>query len=412
MERFSHKEKNISIKVLLFFFSDKVMTPSRFSLIVFLSSSVSALEKVKISVQPAFHGIPIWAAKENGWFEELGLDVELSVFASGAPQVKAAVESEAWDFGIAGSVPNVIAGQQGILTVGINNDESATTEVVAEPGVTEWPPTELTPEIFAATPKSTGELLLRQCLVAAGLDFNDDHVYLDQQKPLMEKLVEEGDPRYACLWAPNTYKYREAQPRAKVVCSGRTVNFPIYGGLMMREEWALNNKETAKKVLAAYLRGVTFMQNLAVREEVLKLSDEYHKFTGNTLQELALEEDLILRPLFNLDAQLVHLDRNFANDYTSDADKHYILLEEFLFQQEVIDNKHEPKEYVTDEYMKLVSEDAELRAFSYFSAADFAAKGISTKVASESGPNVSLIVGIVVAVVGVAAFVIAFFIMK
>jgi len=79
VERFSHKEKNISIKVLLFFFSDKVMTPSRFSLIVFLSSSVSALEKVKISVQPAFHGIPIWAAKENGWFEELGLDVELSV---------------------------------------------------------------------------------------------------------------------------------------------------------------------------------------------------------------------------------------------------------------------------------------------------------------------------------------------
>lgn len=377
------------------------MTLSRLGLILFLSSSASALEKVKISVQPAFHGIPIWAAKENGWFKELGLEVELSVYASGAPQVKAAVESEAWDFGIAGSVPNVIAGQQGILTVGINNDESATTEVVAEPGVTEWPPTELTPEIFAATPKSTGELLLRQCLVQAGLDFDDEHVYLDQQKPLMDKLVEEGDPRYACLWAPNTYKYREAQPRAKVVCSGRTVDFPIYGGLMMRENWALNNKETAKKVLAGYLRGVSFMQNLAVREEVLKLSDEYHKFTGNTLQELALEEDLILRPLFNLDAQLVHLDRNFANDYTSDADKHYIVLEDFLFEQEVITNKFLPKEYVTDAYMKLVSEDAELRAFSYFSA-------------TESNVNKSIIkgssnatVGIVLGVVGGVALLIA-----
>ena len=50
----------------------------------------------------------------------------------------------------------------------------------------------------------------------------------------------------------------------------------------MREEWAANNEETAKKVLAAYLRGVSYMQNLAVREEVLKLSDEYHKLTGNT----------------------------------------------------------------------------------------------------------------------------------
>ena len=54
----------------------------------------------------------------------------------------------------------------------------------------------------------------------------------------------------------------------------------------------------------------------------------------------------------------------------------------------------------------------ELRAFSYLSAADFAAKGLGGKVASETGPNVSLIVGIVVAVVGVAAIIIAFFVMK
>ena len=117
---------------------------------------------------------------------------------------------------------------------------------------------------------------------------------------------------------------------------------------MMQEEWAANN-ETAKKVLAAYLWGVPYMQNLAVREEVLKLSDEYHKLTGNTFQEFELKEDLILRPLFNLDEQLVRLDRNFANDYISDADHHFILLDYFLFYQGVIENKHEPKEYVTDE---------------------------------------------------------------
>ena len=103
----------------------------------------------------------------------------------------------------------------------------------------------------------------------------------------------------------------------------------------MQEEWAANN-ETVKKVLAAYLWGVPYMQNLAVREEVLKLSDEYHKFTGNTLQEFALKEDLILRPLFNLDEQLVRLDRNFANDYISDADHHYILLDRFYFIKELL----------------------------------------------------------------------------
>lgn len=327
--------------------------------------------KVTISVQPAYHGIPMYIAQTKGWFDELGLDVEFTVFASGAPQVKAAVESKAWDIGIAGSVPNVLAGQQGILSIGINNDESKTTEVIGGVGVTEWPPSSLSKHVFGATPKSTGELLLRKCLAAKGLPFDDNHVFMDTQKTLMERLESDEDPKYACLWAPNTYTYREKNPRAKVFCSGRDINFPIYGGVMVREEWGLSNQETVKKILAGYLRGISYMQNTALRDEVIDLSDEYHKFTGNTLSNTALKEDLILRPLYNLDEQLVHMNRNFANNYTSDADNHYIALEEFLFQQGVIAKKHLPKEYVTDEYMKMVSDDPELRAFSYYSTANF-----------------------------------------
>ena len=319
-------------------------------------------------------------------------------FASGAPQVKAAVEEKAWDFGIAGSVPNVIAGQQGILTVGINNDESYTTEVVGEPGVTEWPPTELTPQIFAGTPKSTGELLLRKCLVKAGLSFDDEHILMDQQLPIMEKLLETGDPKYACLWAPNTYTYREANPKAQVFCSGREIDFPIYGGLMMRTEWAEGRPDLAKKVLAAYLRGVTFMQNAEMIDEVIVVSDEYHRWSGTTLSQNAIKEDLILRPLFNLDQQLDHLNRNFANDYTSDADRHYVELEQFLFDQGVITNKFEPKEYVVDTYMKLVSEDWELRAFSYYSTADFDRYRKYASAASSTGYVVGLLAGLVMAV--------------
>ena len=78
------------------------------------------------------------------------LSPHLVQFPSGAPQVQAAVDSQAWDVGIAGSVPNVIAGQQNILTVGISNDESATTEVIGQPGVEEWPPSVLSPSKSAS----------------------------------------------------------------------------------------------------------------------------------------------------------------------------------------------------------------------------------------------------------------------
>lgn len=340
------------------------------------ASSANELTDVTISLQPAYHAIPMWAAQKKGWFKEMGINVKITIFASGAPQVKAAVDEKAWDFGIAGSVPNVIAGAQGILTIGINNDESATTEVIGKPGLTRkenWPPTteDLHSAIFAATPKSTGELLLRKCLEEAKVDFDDDHVKLDmQQRQLMEALVEEGeDPQYGTLWAPNTYTFRKANPTTEVMCSGRNLDFPIYGGIMVREEWAKENPDIVKRVLAAYLRGVTFMQNAEMIDDVLLVSDSWHKESGtDSLVKADLQSDLHLRPLFNLDQQLDHLSRNFANDYVSDADTHYLALEDFLFDQGVIDNKFLPKEYIKDDYMKLVSQDPELRAFSYYGA--------------------------------------------
>ena len=72
----------------------------------------------------------------------------------------------------AGSVPNVLAGAQGISTIAISNEASAASKVFTAPGVTEWPPSNLYNGIFSATADSTGELLLRKCLDAAGIAFD------------------------------------------------------------------------------------------------------------------------------------------------------------------------------------------------------------------------------------------------
>ena len=42
-------------------------------------TNAAELTKVNISLQPAYWAIPIWAAKEKGWFEDLGLDVNISI---------------------------------------------------------------------------------------------------------------------------------------------------------------------------------------------------------------------------------------------------------------------------------------------------------------------------------------------
>merc|ERR1712226_478093 len=148
------------------------------------------------------------------------------------------------------------------------------------------------------------------------------------------------------------------------------------------------------------------MQNAELLDEVLKISADYHTYTETPLGESALKEDLILRPLFNLDQQLDHMSRNFANNYESDADKHYIELEEFLFNQGVIENKFMPKEYVTDKFMKLVSADPELRAYSYLGTGTTSPKmqiSSQTSTSTSSGSSslsAGSIVGIVLGVFG------------
>ncbi len=42
-------------------------------------SSAAELTDVTISLQPAYHAIPVWAAKKFGWFEELGLNVKITI---------------------------------------------------------------------------------------------------------------------------------------------------------------------------------------------------------------------------------------------------------------------------------------------------------------------------------------------
>ena len=162
--------------------------------------------------------------------------------------------------------------------------------------MTEWPPQDLTDLVFAGTPKSTGELLLRKCLEKAGLDFNDDHILFAQQGEVMDRLVADGDPKYGCLWAPNTYTYREANPRAKVFCSGKHIDFPIYGGLMVREEYGEQKQEIVSKVLAAYLRGVTFMQNTKEIDEVLRISAAYHEYWELPLARMLWRRTLSFDP--------------------------------------------------------------------------------------------------------------------
>src|ERR1043166_681455 len=68
-------------------------------------STVQAQTKIGASSQPALYwALPYYIATEKGWWKDVGLAPEFSVFPAGAPQV-AAAQAKSWDVGGAGSVP-------------------------------------------------------------------------------------------------------------------------------------------------------------------------------------------------------------------------------------------------------------------------------------------------------------------
>ena len=74
-----------------------------------------SLRTVTFGLQTATNSLPFYIAKEEGFFEEEGINAEFLVYTSGGAQIEAAA-SNAWMFGTGGVFP-AITGMLNIDTV-------------------------------------------------------------------------------------------------------------------------------------------------------------------------------------------------------------------------------------------------------------------------------------------------------
>ena len=65
------------------------------------------LTKLSISHHPALHGLPAYVAIEKGFFEEEGLDVDMTIYLTGASQMEA-LPSGSWKLGGGGATAGVV----------------------------------------------------------------------------------------------------------------------------------------------------------------------------------------------------------------------------------------------------------------------------------------------------------------
>lgn len=318
------------------------------------------LQEIKVSYQPSLYwALPFYVATEKGWWAELGLKPEFSVFPAGVPQIAAAA-SKSWEVGGAGSVPAVLGYiRLGIKTIGITNDESDANVLVASKSMAEKvskDPSVIKGQTILLTSNSTGDYAVQSCLKKYGLSKSDVTIKNMGQAEIISAFSS-GAAELAGLWAPNNYSVEE-KAGAVQLCSGKDGGAIVPGALLARSDYAEEHPENVAKFLAIYLRAWSWMT--AHRPEALRMMRAFYKKGGVNISDASQEKEFAQRPTFTLKEQLAAMDRSNGK---SEMDQWFHDIATFMKGTGAIQKVPEETDYITDVYMKRVAADPKLREF-------------------------------------------------
>lgn len=320
--------------------------------------AADSVQPINVSYQPTnYWALPFYLATKKGWWQKVGLDPKFSTFPAGAPQVAAAA-SGSWDVGSTGSVPAVLgAARYDILTIGISNDESATNALmVSGSKAADYAktPQAMKGQQILLTANSTGEYAVVECLKKYGLTESDVTPVNMGQAQILSTLSG-GSANLGALWAPNTYTF-EQKLGGKLLCSGKDAGAIIPGALIVRAGYAKQHPDMVAKFLAVYEHSVRWEK--AHPAEAQKALIEADKEGGTEITPASAKAEMDLRPIYDVSEQL-----KIMSGSDSQADKWFDGIIAFMKGKGSLQTAPDPKDFITDKYMKMVQDDPKLRAF-------------------------------------------------
>jgi ABC-type nitrate/sulfonate/bicarbonate transport system substrate-binding protein len=330
-------------------------------ILTLLSGSAVAQTEIKVSYQPALYwSLPYYIASEKGWWAELGLKPVYSTFPAGVPQI-AASAAKSWDVGGVGSVPAVLgAVRYNIITIGITNDESHGNALLASRAKADAfvrNPGSIKGQTIVLTANSTGDYAVQSCLQKWGLKKADVSIKSMGQAEIISAMSS-GNADLGGLWAPNIYTLEE-KAGAKLICSGRDAGAMVPGAIIVRQEYAKEQPQNVARYLAVYLRAQKW--SLANRKEALAMMKKFYEQGGVTISEAAMNTEFDTRPVFDLAGQLKIMNRGSGG--ASEVDKWLTGIGEFMKANGTFPEAPATKNFVTDEYLRMVDRDPKLKEF-------------------------------------------------
>jgi ABC-type nitrate/sulfonate/bicarbonate transport system substrate-binding protein len=264
--------------------------------------------KVRIFTGTDEHWVPFQVAKAKGYFTDEGLDVEVTVFTTGATAVEA-FRAGRGDFVSSGDLPSTVMWQSGNV-IGLA-PSSSDSDIFAIVGRKEFnSPADLRGRKIATRMGSTGEFLLDRYLASGGLAQSDVKA-IDLTPPDMVVALVHGDIDAFAWLAPFTTRAISAGSNLKIIttANGFANNRII---LNVTRSFAEQHPDIVRKVLHATERAIDFVRaNPAEATEIWAQAVQ-----GDPKQSLPV-------------VRQIHFDMTFDRPFVNDMDE----LAKFMMQK-------------------------------------------------------------------------------
>ena len=241
------------------------------SLTLVLGASLAAAQAPTKLDQAAsitwFGHVPLMVAIDRGYFKDVGLEVELKPIVKSSDRMLALTQGAVqWtNTGVLSVIVEMAKGNESFYWFANVDDSPGAEGLVVQPGITGIK--DLKGKKIAITLNSGAEITLYYLLKDVGLTFSDVRIVPMASTEMVAAFTNKNIDAY-CVWEPVFSEGQKAVPGSKVLATDKDT--PIYRKfktasapdvVAIRKDLVDKYPDTAKKLIAAYFKGVKFTKD-------------------------------------------------------------------------------------------------------------------------------------------------------
>lgn len=249
------------------------------------------LETVRLAeVAHSIFYAPMYVAIEEGYFEEVGIDIELSL-ANGADKVSAAVLSGDADIGFAGSEATIYVyngGERDYLKTFARLTQKDGSFIVAREDIKDFTLEDLVGKtIIGGRAGGMPEMTLEWALSDAGIDPKRD-VNIDTSVAFsaMSSAFIGGTSDFVALFEPNALELEKEGYGYVVASLGELGGVVPYTAFFARDSYLNENKELIENFDKAIQKGIDFVHNSSDKKVAEAIIDQFPDTSTDDLTKI------------------------------------------------------------------------------------------------------------------------------